>query len=119
VPGWTYDAKKHVYLRDERGVRSKSATGTQLTGANVVVLRVKLVETKYKDPAGNPVPDTLLQGSGSAQVLSGGKVVDATWSKKATNSPVKLAAGGKTVELAPGETWIELCPTGSGSVSIS
>jgi hypothetical protein len=118
VPGWTYDASKKVYLRSERGVPSKSAEGVRLSGANVVILRVKLVETKYKDPAGNPVPDTLLEGTGTAKVLSGGKVVDAKWAKKSTGSPVQLTVGGKDVQLAPGETWIELCPTGTGSVSI-
>lgn len=118
VPGWTFDAGKHVYLRSERGVPSVSAAGTRLSATNVVILRVRVVQTKYKDPAGNPVPDTVLQGTGAATVLTGGKAVTGTWSKSSTTSPVKLTSGGKTVELAPGATWIELVPTTTGSVTL-
>jgi len=118
VPGWTYDAGKKVYLRDERGVPSTSAEGVRLSGANVVVLRVKVVNTKYKDPAGNPVPDTVLQGTGSATVLSGGKAVTGTWTKKSTGAVLRVTAGGKDILLAPGETWVELVPTGTGSVAL-
>ncbi|MGC5167619.1 DUF3048 domain-containing protein [Luteimicrobium sp. DT211] len=119
VPGWTYDASKKVYLRDERGVASKSAEGVRLSGANVVVLRVKVVNTSYKDPAGNPVPDTVLKGSGSATVLSGGKAVTGKWSKSSTGAVLRVTTGGKDILLAPGETWVELVPTGTGSVALS
>jgi hypothetical protein len=119
VPGWTYDASKKVYLRDERGVPSKSAEGVRLTGANVVVLRVKVVNTSYKDPAGNPVPDTVLEGTGSATVLSGGKAVTGKWTKKSTDAVLRVTADGEDILLAPGETWVELVPTGSGSVALS
>ncbi|GAA4832035.1 DUF3048 domain-containing protein [Luteimicrobium xylanilyticum] len=119
VPGWTYDASKKVYLRNETGVPSKSAEGVRLSGANVVVLRVKVVNTKYKDPAGNPVPDTVLEGTGAATVLSGGKAVTGTWTKKSTGAVLRVTADGKDILLAPGETWVELVPTGSGSVALS
>jgi hypothetical protein len=118
VPGWTYDAAKKVYLRDETGVPSKSAEGVRLSGANVVVLRVKVVDTRYKDPAGNPVPDTVLQGTGSATVLSGGKAVTGTWVKKSTGAVLRVTTGGKDILLAPGETWVELVPTGTGSLQL-
>jgi len=118
VPGWTYDARTKVYLRDERGVPSKSAQGVRLSGTNVVVLRVKVVNTKYKDPAGNPVPDTVLQGTGSATVLTGGKAITGRWSKSSTRAVLRVTAGGKDILLAPGQTWVELVPTGTGSVTL-
>ncbi len=82
------------------------------------MLRVKVVNTKYKDPAGNPVPDTVLEGTGSATVLSGGKAVTGKWSKRSTGSVLRVTADGEDILLAPGETWVELVPTGTGSLQL-
>ncbi|PJI95009.1 DUF3048 domain-containing protein [Luteimicrobium subarcticum] len=118
-PGWTYSTKTRTYLRDERGVPSVSTAGVRLSATNVVVLRVDVVNTTYKDPAGNPVPETEVIGSGHAIVLTGGKALSVTWSKKDQKSVLHVRAGGKDVLLAPGQTWIELVPSSTGDVTVS
>ena len=92
-------------------------SGGRLAATNVVVLRVTLRNTGATDPAGNPVPETVLTGSGDAIVATGGKTVTATWTKGDKPDVLKLSGtDGQPVQLAPGNTWVELVPT-SGSVT--
>lgn len=73
----------------------------------------------YRDPAGNPVPETVLAGSGAATLFAGGRAVDARWSKAAPAQPFELTdASGAPLGVPPGRTWIELVPQG-GSVETS
>jgi hypothetical protein len=117
-PQWTYDPASGSWLRGEDGAPAVEADGTRLRATNVVVLRVDVVTTAAVDPAGTHVPETQLVGSGQAYVGTGGRLVAATWSKASIADPVHLTgADGKAVTLAPGSTWIELVPNGTGSVT--
>jgi Protein of unknown function (DUF3048) N-terminal domain/Protein of unknown function (DUF3048) C-terminal domain len=117
-PSWHWKRSVGAWLRSEDGTPAVDADGTRLHAANVVVLRVDVVNTRYVDPAGNPVPETELVGSGEALVASGGHVLEATWSKRAEGAPVVLTTGsGATVRLAAGPTWVELVPDATGSVT--
>jgi hypothetical protein len=118
-PAWSWDAASGTWLRSEGTTASVSRAGVRLSATNVVVLRVKLVDTGTKDPAGNPVPETVLEGSGEALVATGGKTVKATWTKGDQLAPVTLTgADGAPVTLAPGNTWVEMVPT-TGAVAVS
>jgi hypothetical protein len=117
-PSWTWSAPAGKWLRTEFDTPAVGADGKQLAATNVVVLRVNVVITNAVDPAGNPVPETLLAGTGSAAVATGGNVVAATWSKSSVTAPVQLAGpDGMPVRLAPGNTWVELVPNGNGSIA--
>jgi hypothetical protein len=119
-PLWTWDAGSGTWLRSESTTPSVDAAGGRLSASNVVVLRVDVVTTSARDPAGNPVPETILRGTGNAFVVSAGHAVAASWSKPGVADPVTLTgADGKPVALAPGRTWVELVPNGTGAVSIS
>ena len=116
-PTWTWDAGTGTWLRSEGSTPAVVRSGVRLAATNVVVLRVTLRDTGTKDPAGNPVPETVLTGSGDALVATGGKTVSATWTKGAKTDVLKLSgADGLPVSLAPGTTWVEMVPT-SGSVT--
>jgi hypothetical protein len=117
-PRWVWNAADGTWLRFEGNSPAMEAPGGQLRATNVVVLRVNVVMTQYTDPAGNHVPETQLSGTGPALVASGGSTVAATWSKTGVGNPVVLtAANGAPVTLAPGTTWIELVPNGTGAVA--
>ncbi|MGR6965307.1 DUF3048 domain-containing protein [Geodermatophilus sp. URMC 61] len=117
-PRWTWSAADGRWLRSEGSTPAIEADGRRIGASNVVVLRVDVVATEARDPAGNPVPETMLTGSGRALVASGGQTVEATWSKPETGDRVKLTgADGEPVTLAPGTTWIELVPNGGGAVA--
>jgi hypothetical protein len=118
-PSWTWHPTGGGWLRAEGSTPATEADGAPLRAANVVVLRVAVVNTSATDPAGNPVPETQMVGSGEALVATGGATVAATWSKASLDAPVVLTdATGQPVLLAPGNTWVELVPTGTGSVAV-
>jgi hypothetical protein len=89
--------------------------------ANVLVLRVREGDAGYLDPAGNPVPVTLLRGSGKALLFHDGRMVAAIWHKgKARASRIKLTTKkGQELEVPAGHTWIELVPVHGGNVTFS
>ncbi|WP_456787562.1 DUF3048 domain-containing protein [Cellulomonas sp. P5_C5] len=119
-PTWTWDAASGTWLRAEGSAPAMLRSGAQIAATNVVTLKVQVVNSGTTDPAGNPVPETVLEGSGDATVSSGGKTVTGTWAKTGTDGVLTLAAAdGSVLTLAPGITWVELVPVDSGSVTIS
>ncbi|MGY2001756.1 DUF3048 domain-containing protein [Blastococcus sp. SYSU DS1024] len=118
-PRWTWSPPDGRWVRAETGAPAVEADGTPLRATNVVVLRVEVVNTAFTDPAGNPVPETVLVGGGEALVATGGRTLAATWSKRAPTDPVALTGpDGNPVFLAPGTTWVELVPARTGSVTV-
>jgi Protein of unknown function (DUF3048) N-terminal domain/Protein of unknown function (DUF3048) C-terminal domain len=118
-PSWTWSPPDGRWVRAEAGVPAVEADGTPLRATNVVVLRVQVVNTSSIDPAGNPVPETVMVGGGEALVASGGKTLAATWAKGSPGEPVALTGpDGNPVFLAPGSTWVELVPLRTGAVTL-
>ena len=60
---------------------SYAAEGDEFPADTVLVLRVQVGDAGYTDPAGNPVPETKLEGKGEALLFHDGKVVSGTWKK--------------------------------------
>ena len=118
-PHWTWSQPDSRWLRAEGSTPAVAADGSQLGATNVVVLRVDLVDTGTRDPAGNPVPETLLVGTGEALVASGGRTLPATWVKTSVDERlVLIGPDGNPVQLTPGTTWVELVPNRTGAVTV-
>jgi hypothetical protein len=118
-PRWTWSPADAHWVRAEGDAPAVEADGTPLRATNVVVLRVDVVNTSALDPAGNPVPETVMVGGGEAVVATGGKSLAVTWSKASPADPVLLtAADDSPVTLAAGNTWVELVPNRTGSVTV-
>jgi len=116
---WEWDGGEGRWVRSEGDAPAVSSDEVRLAATNVVLLAAPLQNTRFKDPAGVPVPETLLVGTGDGVVASGGRQVSVTWSKEAVDAPLVLTgADGAPVELEPGTTWLELVPLGSGSWEI-
>jgi hypothetical protein len=116
-PVWTWAPTVGAWARSEGAKPALGADGHQFRATNVVVLRVNIVNTSYRDPANNPVPETKLIGNGQAVVATGGRTVAATWAKASVGAVLTLVGSdGAPIRLAPGSTWVELVPNGSGSV---
>lgn len=98
---------------------SQAAAGDRFQPATVLALRVPIVDAGYKDPAGNPVPETKFTGSGEAMVFHGGRVVTATWSKKGLAASLRLKTKSGALSLPPGKVWVELVPRDGGDVRYS
>jgi hypothetical protein len=97
---------------------ANAAAADRFAPETVLVLRVKVGDAGYRDPAGNPVPETKLVGSGPAMVFSGGRLVRAQWVKPQLDSALGLEVDGKPVQLSPGRVWVELVPERGGGVSV-
>lgn len=98
---------------------SHAAKGDDYRPTNVLALEVKQVDAGYLDPAGNPVPESVLTGKGKATLLHDGKAYEGVWQKKSLASPLQLVTEkGEKLPVPPGHTWIELVPAGSGDVEV-
>lgn len=92
------------------------AKGDAFTPDTVIVCYVHTTLAPYVDPAGNPVPVTHLEGSEKALIFHDGRVVKATWHKGGPATFLHFTAGGKTLKIPAGHTWMELIPLGGPSV---
>jgi hypothetical protein len=75
---------------------------------------VKVGDAGYRDPAGNPVPETHFTGKGKAMLFHDGRLVRGTWSKAGLDSALKLSTKSGRLEVPAGHTFIELVPVGNG-----
>jgi hypothetical protein len=100
-------------------LNSNAPAGDQFPATNVLVLRVREGNAGYLDPAGNPVPETLLTGKGNALLFHDGRMIAATWQKgKTPTSQITLTTKkGQKLEVPAGHTWIELVPADGGNVT--
>lgn len=110
---WRYERRRYV------DTGSLAAPGDEFPADSVLVLRVRVTDAGYRDPAGNPVPETRLVGDGEAQLFHGGRVIEGRWTKGSLASPLALSRtteDGDVVALPvpPGRTWIELVPLAGG-----
>lgn len=103
---WSYTGNHYV------NTNSYAPAGSQFLPDTVLVLRVKEGNAGYLDPAGNPVPETKLTGSGPALVFHGGKLERGKWSKASLDSPLSLSTkSGSAMKIPAGHVYLELTPT--------
>lgn len=110
---WTYQDGHYV------NTNSNAKRGDEFTPDSVLVLRVRIGDAGYKDPAGNPVPETKLNGTGKALLFHGGKVVRGTWSKSSEKAPLQLATETGALSVPTGHTWIELVPNDGPALGLT
>ena len=92
--------------------------GDDFVADTVLVLDVEIGDAGYDDPAGNPVPETIYEGTGPAMVFHDGTVVEGTWTKTSLAAALELEADGDPFTVPPGNTWIELVPRKDGGVRL-
>ncbi|KGM08868.1 DUF3048 domain-containing protein [Cellulomonas bogoriensis] len=118
-PSWTWDSGEGLWLRSEAGVPAASSSGERLSAVNVVAVTAPHPDTRYRAQGGARVPTYDLVGSGPVTVATGGRTVRGTWSKEGLDAPLELFdAEGDPLLLAPGRTWVELVPRGTGSYTV-
>lgn len=110
---WRFDGGGYV------NENSYADPAAQFPADTIVVLRVKVGDAGYTDPAGNPVPETKLEGTGQALVFHGGRLIRGTWSKADLESPIELSTKAGELIVPTGHTWIELIPVDGGNVTFT
>ncbi|QGQ18598.1 DUF3048 domain-containing protein [Cellulomonas sp. JZ18] len=119
-PSWTWDGGTGTWLRSEGGAPATAATGARLSAVNVVSVTAPHPNTSFGAQGGAAVPTYDLVGEGDGVLATGGRTVPVRWRKDAEDQPLRLfLADGTPARLAPGSTWVELVPAGSGSLTVS
>jgi hypothetical protein len=108
---WAFQGGEYV------NQNSFAADGDEFTPDTVLVLRVQVGDAGYRDPAGNPVPETKLEGKGEALLFHDGEVVKGSWEKSGLDAPIELSVGKKELTVPAGNTMIELVPAANGNVT--
>jgi hypothetical protein len=86
---------------------------------NLLLLRVKVGDAGYVDPAGSPVPETFLYGKGQGVLVHGDSALKVRWNKKGKDGAVELTSmSGEPVSVPRGHTWVELIPNSTGGVTL-
>lgn len=118
-PSWTWDSGSGTWLRSDGGSAATVASGDRISAVNVVSITAAHPASGFRAQGGAPVPTYELVGEGEALVATGGRVVEGIWKKSDEDAPLRLfTADGEPLLLAPGNTWVELVPAGSGSVGV-
>jgi len=108
---WSYDGKGYANTNTNAGADDQFPADT------VLALQVQVGDAGYRDPAGNPVPETHFVGEGPAWLFHGGRVIRATWHKDELTSMLTLTAKQGDLTVPAGHVWIELVPAGPGNVT--
>jgi hypothetical protein len=112
---WTWSG--NTPSRVQNGKTTVDAGGPAVAPRNVVVLFVEYVDSGERDRSNSIVPEAKLEGVGEAWVIREGRLTKGTWTKPGNESPIVLAdAAGKSIDLLPGQTWIELPAPGNATV---
>ena len=98
---------------------SYAAEGDRFPADSVLVLRVKVGDAGYRDPAGYPVPETKFEGTGAALLFHGGRVVKGTWTKDGLTGALKLATRSGRLSVPAGHVWVELVPAVNGDLTFA
>lgn len=101
---WRYQGGK--YHNDN----SFAADDAQFVPDSVLVVRVRLGDAGYLDPAGNRVPETIYSGRGQFMLFHQGQVVRGTWTKKSKETPIQLSTRAGPLKVPAGHVWVELVP---------
>lgn len=103
---YTWDQRTSSWNRFIFGAPDLVASGAQLSPKNVIVMNVN-----YKGGVGVIGAEAQLTGSGPVEIFTDGRVERGTWSRGSISQPTVYKNNGRTIELTPGQTWVELLDT--------
>ena len=94
-----------------------AAPGQEFAADTLIVMFCRVGDAGYRDPAGNPVPETVVEGSGRAVVMHDGTAVEAKWNKPSLGDKISFETkDGQPLTIDPGKVWFEMVPKGKGSL---
>jgi hypothetical protein len=115
---WTWLPKQHVYARSygDTGPAIYAENRAPVTATNIVVLKVVMYPSQYvEDITGSHENLLVLSGAGPAIVYRNGAQITGAWRRPDLKYGTDLRdSRGRPINLAPGNTWIELVPTTIG-----
>ena len=114
---WTWDAERDGWVRNQEGTPLVDTTGARVRATNVVVRFTPYRDSGVRDSTGAVVPEAEAVGEGEAWLLSGGSAQPGRWNKPSADAvTIYTDTAGQPLQLAPGVTWVEVLPPGSGEI---
>ena len=114
---WTWDQAAASWSRRQDGTPHVDADGRPVRVANVIVRFTPYRDSGVHQASGAIVPEAAAVGEGDAWLLSGGRAQRGHWRKPSAGAATTYTdAGGAPLRLAPGPTWVEVLPPGSGVI---
>ncbi|MBA3551468.1 MAG: DUF3048 domain-containing protein [Actinobacteria bacterium] len=108
---WRWSPAERAWIRYDGGEPHVLSDDSPISAKNVLVQVVKIVPSGILDVNGAPSPTAISTGKGRAYVLRGGRAIEGTWSRPGLGDiTVFRDLRGRSIPLAPGNTWIELVP---------
>ncbi|RLL68216.1 DUF3048 domain-containing protein [Streptomyces sp. Z26] len=105
--GFDWSAERGRWLVSLDGAPARTASGERLGAATVVVQRVTVRESRYRDVAGAVTPYVETTGSGKATVLRDGAAYEAGWRRaKAGGGTEFTLPDGRRMPFARGPVWV-------------
>ena len=102
---WSWNSEFSKFDRSQRGRPHDDKTFGRIRATNVVVLGVEYAPS----PADRRSPEAQTVGEGPAYFFSGGRFIQGTWKRDVAIYPIEyLGPDGEAIELASGNTWVEL-----------
>ena len=107
---WRYDPGQNAYLRFQGGQQQvDQATGQPIAAKNVIVLSaVHTLTDIVEDSLGTKGVDIELYGFGDLRVFRDGQVYEGTWRADPETPPRWLGPGEVTIDLRPGQSWVQV-----------
>jgi hypothetical protein len=110
---WMWNPKAG-YQRYYSGQPDILIGGTQTVAANVVIMTVQTSNGPWvENSEGGLEVQVNSLGSGPLVVMRNDTAITGTWNRSSLTQPTTLTnSAGKTITLQPGNTWVELVPSG-------
>ncbi|HYY07815.1 MAG TPA: DUF3048 domain-containing protein [Actinomycetota bacterium] len=115
---WRWSGGRWTRLLD--GSPMELENGKTVTADNLVIQEVAVTTSTILDPAGYPSPTVDLTGTGRAWILRDGRRIAGHWTRNSLGDvTVFETKAGDRIDLAPGTTFVELIPKGTGEVTFA
>ncbi len=107
--GFTYDAEAGTYARLMNGAPHALQGDAEIAAKNIIIMQMRTYP--LGDGSARINIDTV--GSGKGYYISMGQCIPITWEKSArAEKTVWKDEAGNEITLNPGQTWVELLPSG-------
>ncbi|MDD5448723.1 MAG: DUF3048 domain-containing protein [Actinomycetota bacterium] len=115
---YSYDPASGKFLRFIDGIQHTDySTGEPVMVDNVIIQYIQMGSSVIKDVRGTESPSLGVIGSGRAQVLTLGTLIDANWRKDSRSTHTRYFTNdGEEIPLKPGSVWIQLLPATQNAI---
>lgn len=112
-PANSYDAhwskSERRWLLDHAHQPDVSSHGVRLGPSTLIIQRVSITDSIYKDKVGGVTPFTQTVGAGTGYILRGGKYFEARWSRPdSLSGTIWKTMDGREIALPKGQIWVAL-----------